>query len=207
MALRQTTGFVEGLLCLIGPDWDRGGRRRRVERAQARRSPAPGLAQGRSRDRRAEADAQTLETRAFRSPAATWATRPCCLSCSARSLSRAQQGTAGVETPRTRALATRARDFDRQVAEFQVGVAVPNGCTAFGTPATKVMGYVCPGEAEVRPSTDLCNSVMPRPSMRGRTVSQCGIAAKIAMPAASPAPTTRNCKRRARSCRDAAPAE
>ena len=33
-----------------------------------------------------------------------------------------------------------ARDFDRQVAEFQVRVAGLNGFTALGTPITKVTG-------------------------------------------------------------------
>jgi hypothetical protein len=33
-----------------------------------------------------------------------------------------------------------ARDFDRQVAEFQVRVAVLNGFTALGTPVTKLAG-------------------------------------------------------------------
>lgn len=33
-----------------------------------------------------------------------------------------------------------ARDFDRQVAEFQVRVAVLNGFTALGIPFTKVVG-------------------------------------------------------------------
>ena len=33
-----------------------------------------------------------------------------------------------------------ARDFDRQVVEFQVGVAVLNGFTALGIPVTKVVG-------------------------------------------------------------------
>ena len=33
-----------------------------------------------------------------------------------------------------------ARDFDRQVAEFQVRVAVLNGFTALGIPLTKVVG-------------------------------------------------------------------
>jgi hypothetical protein len=33
-----------------------------------------------------------------------------------------------------------ARDFDRQVAEFQVRVAVLNGFTALGTPVTEVVG-------------------------------------------------------------------
>jgi hypothetical protein len=33
-----------------------------------------------------------------------------------------------------------AQDFDRQVAEVQVRVAVLNGFTALGTPATEVTG-------------------------------------------------------------------
>lgn len=33
-----------------------------------------------------------------------------------------------------------ARDFDRQVAEFQLRVAVLNGYTALGIPVTKVAG-------------------------------------------------------------------
>ena len=38
-----------------------------------------------------------------------------------------------------------ARDFDRQVAEFQVRVAVLNGFTALGIPVTKIVGWVRPG--------------------------------------------------------------
>ena len=33
-----------------------------------------------------------------------------------------------------------ARDFDRQVAEFQVRVAVMNGFTALGIPETQAIG-------------------------------------------------------------------
>mgnify|MGYP003511813102 CR=1 FL=1 len=33
-----------------------------------------------------------------------------------------------------------ARDFDRQVAEFQIRAAVMNGFTALGTPVTQVAG-------------------------------------------------------------------
>jgi hypothetical protein len=33
-----------------------------------------------------------------------------------------------------------ARDFDRQVAEFQIRVAVLNGFTALGIPVTEVLG-------------------------------------------------------------------
>ena len=50
-----------------------------------------------------------------------------------------------------------ARDFDRQVAEFQVRVAVLNGFTALGTPITEVTGQICPGMGKLRPSADLCN--------------------------------------------------
>ena len=78
---------------------------------------------------------------------------------------RAQRGLAGVEIPRQGALATMerlpppeprrdkdatsvkllgqrlmARDFERQVAEFQVRVAVLNGFTALGIPVTELAG-------------------------------------------------------------------
>jgi hypothetical protein len=52
-----------------------------------------------------------------------------------------------------------ARDFDRQVAEFQVRFAVLNSDTALGSPVTKVVGQVCPGKGAIRPSADLCNRV------------------------------------------------
>ena len=48
-----------------------------------------------------------------------------------------------------------ARDFARQVAEFQVRVAVLNSFTALGTPVTEAMGKVCPAIGNVRPSADL----------------------------------------------------
>jgi len=50
-----------------------------------------------------------------------------------------------------------ARDFGRQVAEFQVRVVVLNGFTALGIPVTEAMGQVCLGRGEPRPSNDLCN--------------------------------------------------
>lgn len=50
-----------------------------------------------------------------------------------------------------------ARDFDRQVAEFQVRVAVLNGFTALGRPITEAVGQVRPGKGEVRLSPNLCN--------------------------------------------------
>jgi ABC-type multidrug transport system fused ATPase/permease subunit len=50
-----------------------------------------------------------------------------------------------------------ARDFDRQVAEFQVRVAVLNGFTALGTPITEVAGIGLSGERGTPTSADLCN--------------------------------------------------
>ena len=38
-----------------------------------------------------------------------------------------------------------ARDFDRQVAELQVRIAVLNGYTALGIPVTEAVGQVRPG--------------------------------------------------------------
>ena len=55
-----------------------------------------------------------------------------------------------------------SRDFDRQVAEFQVRVAVLNGFTALGIPVTEAVGSVCPGKGEVRLSPDLCNRAARR---------------------------------------------
>ncbi len=51
-----------------------------------------------------------------------------------------------------------ARDCDRQVAEFQSRVAVPNGFTALGIPVTEARGQVCPGKAEIISEPELCNS-------------------------------------------------
>ena len=51
-----------------------------------------------------------------------------------------------------------ARDFDRQVAEFQVRIAIMNGFTALGIPAIKVAGWVGPGIRKLRPSVHLCNN-------------------------------------------------
>lgn len=59
-----------------------------------------------------------------------------------------------------------ARNFDRQVAQFQVRVAVLNGFTALGTPITEVAPQVCPGNGERRSEADLCNR--DRVALRGR---------------------------------------
>ena len=50
-----------------------------------------------------------------------------------------------------------ARDFDRQIAEFQVRVAVLNGFSALGIPVTEAVVSICPGKGELRMSPDLCN--------------------------------------------------
>ena len=56
-----------------------------------------------------------------------------------------------------------ARDFERQVAEVQVRVAVLNGFTALGTPVTEAKGKVPPGKGNLWPSADLCNRVQAYP--------------------------------------------
>lgn len=56
-----------------------------------------------------------------------------------------------------------ALDFDRQVAEFQVRVAVLNGVTTLGTPFTQLAKQARPGAGGARPSTDLCNRANPDP--------------------------------------------
>jgi hypothetical protein len=47
--------------------------------------------------------------------------------------------------------------FDRQLAEFQVRVAVLSGFTALGIPVTDVAGQVCPGKGEARSADDVCD--------------------------------------------------
>ena len=52
-----------------------------------------------------------------------------------------------------------AGDFDRQVAEFQVRIAVMKGRTARGKPKTEAVVRVCQGEGEPRSSAVLCSRV------------------------------------------------
>jgi hypothetical protein len=59
-----------------------------------------------------------------------------------------------------------AHDFDRQVAEFQVRVAVHNGYTALGIHVTKVAAQVCRATGAVRPRADLCNRAVSRKFFR-----------------------------------------
>lgn len=50
-----------------------------------------------------------------------------------------------------------ARDFDRQVAEFQIRVAALNGFASLGIPVPETVGCVCQGKGEPRLSTGLFN--------------------------------------------------
>jgi hypothetical protein len=50
-----------------------------------------------------------------------------------------------------------ARDFERQVAEIQIRVAILNRYTALGIPITESLGKVRLGKGEEYPSYDLCN--------------------------------------------------
>ncbi len=50
-----------------------------------------------------------------------------------------------------------ARDFDRQVAEIQVRIAVLNRYTALGRPVTQAIGQIRPEKGDVCQSIDLCN--------------------------------------------------
>lgn len=47
-----------------------------------------------------------------------------------------------------------ARDFDRQVVEIQIRIAVLNRYTALGVPATEAIGGVPTGKGGTRPSVD-----------------------------------------------------
>ncbi len=54
-----------------------------------------------------------------------------------------------------------ARDFDRQVAEFQIRVAVLNGFTALGIPVIESVGCVCPAKGKLGPQP-ICTKYPPR---------------------------------------------
>lgn len=55
-----------------------------------------------------------------------------------------------------------ARDFDSQVAEFQVRISVLNRYTVVGTHITEAVGQIRSGKGAVCPSTDLCNTADER---------------------------------------------
>ena len=48
-----------------------------------------------------------------------------------------------------------ARDFNRQVAEVQVRIAILNGYTALGIPVTKAVGQIRLWKGEKRPTVSL----------------------------------------------------
>lgn len=50
-----------------------------------------------------------------------------------------------------------ARDFDRQVAEIQIRIAVLKRYTALGISVTEPVGYVRLGKGEEHTSPHLCN--------------------------------------------------
>lgn len=49
------------------------------------------------------------------------------------------------------------RDFDREVAELQIRIAVLNGYIDPGTPVTEVLVQVRPEKGEARSSPELCD--------------------------------------------------
>ena len=53
-----------------------------------------------------------------------------------------------------------ARDFDRQVTELQIRVAILNRFTAIGTPQTQRVGWLRSREGKIRPQADLCNRAL-----------------------------------------------
>ena len=55
-----------------------------------------------------------------------------------------------------------ARDFERQIAEIQIRVAMLNRYNALGIPVTEPVGCVRPGKGEVRSGHDLCNKAALR---------------------------------------------
>ena len=65
------------------------------------------------------------------------------------------------------------RDFDRQVAEIQVRIAVLNGYTALGISVTEAVGELRPGKGGPRRSADLCIRAVSRcPNCEGTGPSQ-----------------------------------
>ena len=53
-----------------------------------------------------------------------------------------------------------ARDFNRQVAELQVRLAVSNGYIALGIPVTVPAAKIRPGKGAARLDNDLCNRAL-----------------------------------------------
>ena len=72
-----------------------------------------------------------------------------------------------------------ARDFDRQVAELQVRIAVLNRYTALGIPVTEPVGQIRLGKGEVRSGPDLCNRAIRRKPYRQSLIPDRGGVAYI----------------------------
>lgn len=53
-----------------------------------------------------------------------------------------------------------ACDFDRQVAEMHVRIALLNGYTALGIPVTAAVEYIRSGKGKLRSRPDLCNNAI-----------------------------------------------
>ncbi|OYW21632.1 MAG: hypothetical protein B7Z52_00620 [Burkholderiales bacterium 12-64-5] len=54
-----------------------------------------------------------------------------------------------------------SRDFERNVAEPQIGAAIPNRFTAFGKPLTQHAGQVCPAQGKLQPSCATRDKALP----------------------------------------------
>ena len=141
MALRQTTGFVESLPGLIGLDWavpdfSRLSRRQTPLKVAARGAaaiiPPRKNAKPWSPDT-AGAIARNEILRIAKRVGRTIWRRSSGYHCR----SRAKTNMHCVKLLGQR---LSARDVDRQVAEFQVHVAVPNSFTALGLPVTEAVG-------------------------------------------------------------------
>ena len=143
MALRQTTGFVESLLRLTGLDWDVPdfSTISRRQRTLAVNIPYRGAAAVIPPRRNAQPWKPTTAGAIARNDALR----------ASKYLGRAlwrnwsgyhRRSRAETKMHCVKLLGQRlmARDFDRQVAEVQVRVAILNGYTALGIPVTKAVG-------------------------------------------------------------------
>lgn len=75
------------------------------------------------------------------------------------------------------------REFDRQVAEILVRIAIVNGDTALARPATQTVGCVRLQDGETRPSADLCS----------RSVQMLGVILRSAAPMRSASRRLQDC--------------
>ena len=176
MALRQTTGFVESLLQLIGFDWSVTEMLGQIPTDEAIGSVTADGAYDTRKCHDAIADRGAHAVIPSRRNAKPWkaattgaVARNEALRASkhvGRALWRRWSGyhrRSRVESKmhcvKLRGQRLMARDFDRQVAELHVRIAVLNGYAALGIPVTEVVGKVRPRKGAVGPSADLCNRV------------------------------------------------